>query len=95
MVKRITKSTYIVILPLLPFLEIVLLSFKPDNGIPQFLGFGLQLVGVHGIDVQRFDPNGQGDPFLLLKLLLGLGHFSAGILYVTHTTVGFLGTSLT
>merc|ERR1712018_810818 len=56
-------------------------------GLPQFLGFGLQLVGVHGIDIQGLDSDGQGDPLLLFKLLLGLGHFLASVLYTTtHAT---------
>merc|ERR1712018_288523 len=84
----------IVILPLLPFLEIVFLSFEPDNGIPQFLGFGLQLIRIHGIDIQRLDSDGQGDPLFFFKLLLGLGHFTTGILYIGHSAVGLSCTSL-
>merc|ERR1719429_8688 len=77
----------IIILPFLPFFKIVFLSFKLDNGLPQFLSFGLQLVGVHGINVQGLDSDGQRDPLLLLKLLLGLGHFLASVLYTTtHAT---------
>merc|ERR1712173_501607 len=84
----------IVVLPLLPLFEVILFSLETDNGVPQFGGFAAELVAVHGVQVQRFDADGQGDFLLLLQLFLGLGHLATGVLNVANTAVGFFGSAL-
>lgn len=65
-------GTHVVVLPLLPLLEIVLLGLKFDNAVPELLSLVAQLVYVKVVDVKGLDADGQGDLLLLLKLLLGL-----------------------
>merc|ERR1712002_1015712 len=84
----------IVILSLLALLQVVLLSLQPDDGFPQFGGLALELFEFHGFQVEGFDANGQGDFFLLLELLLGLGHLATGVLNVAHAAVCLLDRSL-
>ena len=76
--------TYIVVLPLLSLLQVVLLSLEPDNGLPQLGGLALELVVVHGVEVEGLDADGQGDLLLLFQLLLGLGHLTASVLDIAH-----------
>merc|ERR1712241_179649 len=73
----------VVVLPLLPFLEIVFLSLKSDNGVPKLLGLAGKLVGVHGIDIEGFDSDGKGDFLFFFQLFSGFGHFPACVLDVS------------
>merc|ERR1711931_551389 len=84
----------IVVLPLLSLLQVVLLSLEPDNGLPQLGGLALELVVVHGVEVEGLDADGQGDLLFLLQLLLGLGHLAAGVLNVAHSAVCLLDCAL-
>merc|ERR1712055_1207856 len=83
----------VVVLPLLSFLKIVFLGLKSDNGIPKLLGLAGKLVGVHGIDIEGFDSDGEGDFLLFLQLFFGLGHLSACVLDVS-TALHFGSTTL-
>merc|ERR1711993_230822 len=76
----------VIVLSLLSLLKIVFFCFEPDNGFPQFLSFGLQFISVHSIDIQRFDPDGQGDSLLFFELFFGLGHLLPGILNIGATS---------
>merc|ERR1719186_1681812 len=58
-------------------LVVVFVGFKCDNNVEQLLGLVLQIVGVHGIEVEGLDSDGEGDLLLLLQLPLGLGLFQA------------------
>merc|ERR1712012_1398664 len=85
----------IVVLPLLPLFQIILLSLQPHNHLPQLAGFLLRGVAVHAVELEGLDPDAERDLFLLLQLLLGLGHLPARVLHVAHApSVGLLGTSL-
>ena len=75
---------YIVVLPLLALLEVVFLSLKADDGFPELLGLVAKLLMVHGVEIKGLDADGEGDPLLLLQLLLGLGHLAAGVLNIAH-----------
>ena len=59
------KKTYIVILSILSFLQIVFFRFQSHNCIPQFTGFAPQLVRIQRVHIQRLDPDAQGNLFLL------------------------------
>merc|ERR1712045_616263 len=76
----------VIVLSLLSLLKIVFFCFEPDNGFPQFLSLGLQFISIHGIDIQRFDPDGQGDSLFFFELFLGLGHLLPGILNIGTTS---------
>merc|ERR1719234_2581972 len=78
----------LVILGNSPLLVVVFVGFKGDNDVEQLLGLVFQVVGVHGIEVEGLDPDGEGDLLLLLQLLLGLGHLTPGI---SSATTGLLG----
>merc|ERR1719510_1676121 len=53
-------------------LIVVFVGFKCDHNVEQLLGLVLQIVGVHGIEVEGLDSDGESDLLLLLQLLLGL-----------------------
>merc|ERR1719270_2746785 len=81
----------VVVLPLLPLFQIILLSLKPHNHLPQLAGLLLQGVAVHAVELEGLDPDAERDLFLLLQLLLGLGHLPARVLHVAHApSVGLL-----
>merc|ERR1711993_103388 len=80
----------VIVLSLLSLFKIVFFCFKPDNGFPQFLSFGLQFISVHGIDIQRFDPDGQGDSLFLFELFLSFGHLLPGILNIGTSSTNLL-----
>merc|ERR1712045_954601 len=84
----------IVVLPLLSLLQVVLLSLEPDNGLPQLGGLALELIVVHGVEVEGLDADGQGDLLFLLQLLLGLGHLTASVLDIAHSAVSLLDGAL-
>lgn len=65
-------NTNIVVLTLLPFLQIVLLCFQLDNGLPQLGGLGAQSIGSQVIDFQGLDAEGERDLLLFLQLFLSL-----------------------
>merc|ERR1712223_1915114 len=73
----------VVVLPLLPFLEIVFLGLKSDNGVPKLLGLAGKLVGVHGIDIEGFDSDGKGNFLFFFQLFFGFGHFPACVLDIS------------
>ena len=52
--------------------------------LPQLAGFLLQGVAVHAVELEGLDPDAERDLFLLLQLLLGLGHLPARVLHVAH-----------
>merc|ERR1719433_1207775 len=54
----------------------------------------LQIVGVHGIEVEGLDSDGESDLLLLLQLLLGLGHLTPGISSTTTNLLGATSASL-
>merc|ERR1711933_98549 len=60
----------LVVLVELSLLVVVLVSLKGDNGVPDLVGFVLQLLRVHLTKGQGLDADGQGDLHLLLNLLL-------------------------
>merc|ERR1719373_1410368 len=49
---------------------------------------------VHDVEVKGLDADGEGDLLFLLKLLLGLGHLTPGILNVAHAAVSLLDGAL-
>merc|ERR1719373_873737 len=49
---------------------------------------------VHDVEVKGLDADGEGDLLFLLKLLLGLGHLTPGILNVGHAAVSLLDGAL-
>lgn len=65
-------ATYVVVLPLLPLLEIVLLGLELDDAVPQLLGFDAQLLCRQVVNVEGLDADGEGDFLLFFQLLLGL-----------------------
>merc|ERR1712223_1168783 len=82
----------IVVLPLLPLFQVILLSLQPHNHLPQLAGLLLQGVAVHAVELEGLDPDAERDLFLLLQLLLGLGHLPARVLHVAHApSIGLLG----
>merc|ERR1712018_737066 len=54
------------------------------------MGFVVELVAVHSVQVQGFDTDRQGNFLFLFQLLFGFGHFSSSILDIAHTAVCFL-----
>merc|ERR1719251_289990 len=60
-------------------LVVVFVGFKCNYNVKQLLGLVLQIVCVHGVEVEGLDSDGEGNLLLLLKLLLGLGHLTPGI----------------
>merc|ERR1719382_2158030 len=71
-----------------PLFVVVFVGLKGDNNVEQLFGLVLQIISVHGIEVERFDSDGEGDLLLLLQLLLGLGHLTSG---VSSAATGLLG----
>merc|ERR1719474_678416 len=69
----------LVVLVELSLLVVVLVSLEADDGVPDLVGFVLQLIRVHLTKGQGLDADGQGDLHLLLNLLLGLGHLFASV----------------
>merc|ERR1711884_953079 len=59
---------------------VILVSLHLDDGLEELLSLGLELTGVHLLKGKRLDSDAQSDLLLLLKLLLGLGEFLAGII---------------
>merc|ERR1712051_186635 len=60
------------------------------NGIPKFGSLVVEHIAIHGVQVQRLDADGQGNFLFLFQLLFGFGHFTASILDISHSAVGFL-----
>merc|ERR1719495_2223562 len=100
-VKTLLKSllSELSLLPLLEFLQVKLLGkfplfivifvlLKLNNDVEDLVGLGLKLIRVHGIKFKRLDSDAEGNLLFLLKLFLGLGHFSASI--STRSSNGFL-----
>merc|ERR1712183_119919 len=83
----------VVVLSLLSFLKIVFLGLESDNGIPKLLGFAGELVGVHSINIEGFDSDGEGDFLFLFQLFFGFGHLPACILDIS-AALHFSTTSL-
>merc|ERR1712183_1105794 len=83
----------VVVLSLLSFLKIVFLGLESDNGIPKLLGFAGELVGVHSINIEGFDSDGEGDFLFLFQLFFGFGHLPACILGIS-AALHFSTTSL-
>merc|ERR550534_1792999 len=75
-------------------LIVVFVGFKCDHNVEQLLGLVLQIVGVHGIEIEGLDSDGEGDLLLLLQLLLGLGHLTPGISPATTSLLGATSASL-
>merc|ERR1719510_2462517 len=75
-------------------LIVVFVGFKCDHNVEQLLGLVLQIVGVHGIEVEGLDSDGESDLLLLLQLLLGLGHLTPGISSTTTSLLGATSASL-
>merc|ERR1711883_7982 len=69
----------LVILVELSLLVVILVGLQGDNGVPDLVGFVLQLFRVHLVKGQGLDTDGQGDLHLLLDLLLRLGHLFASV----------------
>merc|ERR1719354_890084 len=69
----------LVVLGQTALLEVVLVSLQSHNGVPERGSLVLQLIGVHDVEVEGLDSDGQRDLHLLLDLLLGLGHLSSGV----------------
>merc|ERR1719499_3043710 len=92
-VKTLLKSllSELSLLSLLEFLQVKLLGkfplfivifvlLKLNNDVEDLVGLGLEPIRVHGIKFKRLDSDAEGNLLLLLKLFLGLGHFSASII---------------
>merc|ERR1712088_1116337 len=62
-----------------PLLVVILVGLQGDNGVPDLVGFVLQLFRVHLVKGQGLDTDGRGDLHLLLDLLLRLGHLFASV----------------
>merc|ERR1712107_841978 len=60
-------------------LKVVFVSLKLNNDVEEILSFSLELIRVHGIEIQGLDFDGEGDLHLLVELLLGLGHLFASV----------------
>merc|ERR1712088_637972 len=69
----------LVILVELSLLVVILVGLQGDNGVPDLVGFVLQLFRVHLVKGQGLDTDGRGDLHLLLDLLLRLGHLFASV----------------
>merc|ERR1719365_63635 len=78
----------LLLLPLL--LVVVLVGLQLNDNVEQLGGLSLQVVGVHGVEFEGLDSDGEGDLLLLLQLLLGLGHLLAGIIALSASS-GLLG----
>merc|ERR1719245_818577 len=63
----------------LPLFVVVFVSLQLDDGLKQVLDLGLQLVRVKSLQLERLDPDAEGNLLLLLELLLCLGQFLAGV----------------
>merc|ERR1712024_59666 len=70
----------------LPLFIVILVSLHLDDGLEELLSLGLELIRVHLLKGERLDSDAQGDLLLLLKLLLGLGEFLAGIISTRSTS---------
>merc|ERR1719266_2856072 len=75
-------------------LIVVFVGFKCNHNVEQLLGLVLQIVGVHGIEIEGLDSDGEGDLLLLLQLLLGLGHLTPSISSATTSLLGATSASL-
>merc|ERR1719151_110276 len=73
-------------------LVVVLVGLQLDDNVEQLGGLSLQVVGVHGVELEGLDSDGEGDLLLLLQLLLGLGHLLAGVVALSASS-GLLGGS--
>merc|ERR1719365_433129 len=80
----------LLLLPLL--LVVVLVGLQLNDNVEQLGGLSLQVVGVHGVEFEGLDSDGEGDLLLFLQLLLGLGHLLAGIIALSASS-GLLGCS--
>merc|ERR1712228_1086489 len=92
-VKTLLKSllSELSLLSLLEFLQVKLLGkfplfivifvlLKLNDDVEDLVGLGLKLIRVHGIKFERLNSDAKGNLLFLLKLFLGLGHFSASII---------------
>ena len=57
---------------------------QPHDHLAHFRGLLLSTILIHPVQLQRHDPDAQGDLFLFLQLFLGLCHLLSGILYIAH-----------
>merc|ERR1719481_918081 len=61
----------LIILVHVSLLIVILVCLKAYDGVPDLICFVPQLVGVHGVQLQRLNTNTEGNLHLLLDLLLG------------------------
>merc|ERR1719300_1999167 len=74
----------IVVLSSCPLLEVVSLCLQLHDQIPKLLRLHLQVLRVHPIELKRPYSNTERNLFLLLQLLLGLGHLSPDVHHISH-----------
>merc|ERR1719232_2056710 len=86
----LVKFLELVVLVAPPLLEVVFVSLKFNNCVPDGVGLVPQLIRVHGVEGEGLDADTKGDLHLLLDLLLGLGHLLPGV----HGGSGLLLASL-
>merc|ERR1711971_1173686 len=75
----LVKFLELVVLVDPPLLEVVFVSLKFNNCVPDGVGLVPQLIRVHGVEGEGLDADTKGDLHLLLDLLLGLGHLLPGV----------------
>merc|ERR1719312_1159529 len=68
----------------LPLFIVIFVCLKLNDDVEDLSSLGLELIRVHGLKLQGLQSDAEGNLLLLLKLLLGLCHFPAGI--TTSTT---------
>merc|ERR1719270_2681893 len=69
---------------MLPLFIVIFVCLELNNDAKDLSSLGLELIRVHGLKLQGLQSDTEGNLLLLLKLLLGLCHFPAGI--TTSTT---------
>merc|ERR1719232_1140491 len=62
----------------------------PTTTAPKLRCFVCELVAIHGVQVEGLDADGERDFLFFFQLLFGFCHFTASILDIAHSTVGFL-----
>merc|ERR1719239_1475389 len=67
-------------------LVVVLVGLKLDDNVEELGGLSLQVVGVHGVELEGLDSDGEGALLLLLQLLLSLGHLLAGVVALSASS---------
>merc|ERR1711994_1061710 len=63
-----------------PLFIVIFVLLKLNDDVEDLVGLGLELIRVHGIKFKRLDSDAESNLLFLLKLFLGLGHFSASII---------------